>query len=193
MGLFRKNTKDTADTSGNKLLADSIFSYLKSEGFFPEKDTEIPDKEATDTEELCRIRFKYEGKKVILDTADGNYIRIIMRFNLDDENYDTMCLMCAASQVMYEVKAVKIVAAASFIQFTIETFCLSADAFTPFLKPYLDIMSEAVGRHWNLYVKFVEDIKASSDQEEDADSDVSGFDGVIRDAIESQEKKSIKN
>ena len=41
--------------------------------------------------------------------------------------------MIAAFRTMYEMKAVKIVLGVKWIQFSVETFVASADAFTPFL------------------------------------------------------------
>ena len=139
MSLFRKNEKRKG--SKNDMLSEEIFGYMQSEGFFPEMEEK--DKDETD---VSRIHFKFQGTNVTLEVTDGNYIRIGMVFDLSQSDTDYFNLQCAASQIMFEIKAVKIIAAVKWIQFSVETFVQTAEAFTPFLKTYLDILSEAVGR-----------------------------------------------
>ncbi len=191
MGLFKK--KETKAESGTEKLADAIMKYMQSEGFFPEKD-EPKDPDA----DLVRIDFKFQGINVTMDVAEGNYIRMGMVFDLSDSDTDYFNLQCAASQIMFEMKAVKIVAAVKWIQFSVETFARTADAFTPFLKSYLDILSEAVGRHRILYAKFMEDKEASEksasgDGYEVSSAEDNAMERVIEDAINSQGNKSLKN
>ena len=100
MGLFRKNEKKKG--SKNDLLSEEIFGYMQSEGFFPEMEEK--DKGETD---VSRIHFKFQGTNVTLETAEGNYVRIVMGFDLSHSNTDYFNLQCAASQIMYEMKAVK--------------------------------------------------------------------------------------
>ena len=111
MGLFRKNEKRKG--SRNDLLSEEIFGYMQSEGFFPEMEEK--DKGETD---VSRIHFKFQGTNVTLETAEGNYVRIVMGFDLSHSNTDYFNLQCAASQIMYEMKAVKIVAAVNRISYT---------------------------------------------------------------------------
>ena len=188
MGLFRKNEKKKG--SKNDLLSEGIFGYMQSEGFFPE--IEEKDKDETD---VSRIHFKFQGTNVTLEVTDGNYIRIGMVFDLSQSDTDYFNLQCAASQIMFEIKAVKIIAAVKWIQFSVETFVQSAEAFTPFLKTYLDILSEAVGRHRVLYAKFMED-QESSDHDHENEMSSAGdnaMERVIEDAINSQGNKPLKN
>ena len=188
MGLFKK--KETKAESGTEKLADAIMKYMQSEGFFPEKD-EPKDPDA----DLVRIDFKFQGINVTMDVAEGNYIRMGMVFDLSDSDTDYFNLQCAASQIMFEIKAVKIIAAVKWIQFSVETFVQSAEAFTPFLKTYLDILSEAVGRHRVLYAKFMEDQESSDHDHENemSSAEDNAMERVIEDAINSQGNKTLKN
>lgn len=188
MGLFRKNEKKKG--SKNDLLSEEIFGYMQSEGFFPEMEEK--DKGETD---VSRIHFKFQGTNVTLETAEGNYVRIVMGFDLSHSDTDYFNLQCAASQIMYEMKAVKIVAAVKWIQFSVETFVQSAGTFTPFLKPYLDILSEAVGRHRILYSEFMEDKEPTCQTWEDelSSAEDNAMERAIEDAINSHGNKTLKN
>ena len=188
MGLFRKNEKRKG--SRNDLLSEDIFAYLQSEGFFPEMEEKDKDEK-----DVTRIHFKFQGTNVTLETAEGNYVRIGMVFDLSRSDTDYFNLQCAASQIMFEIKAVKIIAAVKWIQFSVETFVHSAETFTPFLKTYLDILSEAVGRHRILYAKFMEDKESSEEDHENemSSAEDNAMERVIEDAINFQGNKTLKN
>ena len=114
-----------------------LYVYLQKEGFFPERGTT----EDTDAHREY-IYFKFQGFNVTMEISQNDYLRLIVVLEIDPDGSDCFNLMMAAFRTMYEMKAVKIVLGVKWIQFSVETFVASADAFTPFLMRYLDILTD---------------------------------------------------
>ena len=146
MGLFGKRNRKKLDTAEQQTrntvqqseeLADVLYVYLQKEGFFPERGTT----EDTDAHREY-IYFKFQGFNVTMEISQNDYLRLIVVLEIDPDGSDCFNLMMAAFRTMYEMKAVKIVLGVKWIQFSVETFVASADAFTPFLMRYLDILTD---------------------------------------------------
>lgn len=193
MGLFGKKKKgidSSAEQSVNperleSITVDGIFRYLQTEGFFPEKDS---GKDSGNT----LIYFKFQGMNVTVEIPESDYLRLIVVYEVDPGKADYFNLLMAASQVMYELKIVKIVTGQRWVQFSVETFSSSTAELSRFFMRYLNILADAVGRHRSLYAKYVEEYQKEIGKN-DADHAQDPFDSILKDAIDAQSHNPLKS
>lgn len=199
MGLFGKKERkrqdaaiqDKTEEQTSEMLADALFAYLQKEGFFPERETsEDP------SSRRVLLYFKFQGLNVTMEIPDNDYLRLVVVFEVDPESADYFNLMMAASQTMYEMRAVKVVLGVKWIQFSVETFVASAETFTPFLMRYLEILSDAVGRHRAAYSRFLEEKEREQEKERNASAGGSPEDPMeklLQDAVNAQLDNPVKS
>lgn len=190
MAFFRKKRQDKAavgnaarENDARKDVKEGItvramFDFLKREGFVPEKDLN----------EESVIDFKYQGTPVRMEINDGEYIRLISGFSLKPEEMNYFNLLLAATNVMYELRMVKIVIGERWIQFTIETLVSSVEEYSVFFMSYLDILTNAITRHQEAYTKYEEERKSAEEHSEEA-----VIDKMFQEVVESQSNNPLKN
>ena len=197
MGLFGKRNRKKPGTAEQQTrntvqqpeeLADALYVYLQKEGFFPERGTS----EDTDAHRAY-IYFKFQGFNVTMEISQNDYLRLIVVLEIDPDGSDCFNLMMAAFRTMYEMKAVKIVLGVKWIQFSVETFVASADAFTPFLMRYLDILTDAVGRHRAICFRFKEEKEKELEKGTSQEGVDNAMEKLLQDAVNAQLDNPVKS
>lgn len=200
MGLFGRKKKDKAGQNGNRkehkpevsgacsaegITVDDMFRYLQEEGFFPERD---PDGDAGND----LLYFKFQGMNVTVEIPESDYLRLIVVYEVEPDKADYFNLLMAASQVMYELKIVKIVTGQRWVQFSVETFSSSLCELSLFFMRCLNILSDAVERHRKLYAKYVEECQKDI-KDKSGSHDEDPFDSMLKEVIDAQSRNPLKS
>lgn len=162
------------------ITVDALFGFLKEEGFLPQKSVSEEDV----------IEFKYQGFHVSMELTDGEYIRLIFAYDIDQSDINFFDVMAAAQSVMFELRMVKVVCGAKWIQFSIEVLVSSLKEYSRFFIRYLDILSSAVIKHRDLYLKYKEEY---SRRQNEKSGQVDEMDELMKEMAEYQSRKTLKN
>lgn len=192
MGLFRKKKQDDmsagADAQGHVtkmsgITVEDMFKFLKKEGFLPRKD------ESDETS----IEFKYQGTGIRMEISDGDYIRLMTFFTLDPDDVNYFDILIASSQVMLELRMVKVVVGEKWIMFSIETMVSSVEEYSEYFIRYLDILVAALSKHREVYSGYQESRQDGEVHSNVSDDDVSPLDKILQEVVASQANNPMKN
>lgn len=166
------------------IKVDDMFKFLKKEGFLPHKD------ESDETS----IEFKYQGTAMRMEISDGDYIRLMTFLTLDPDDVNYFDILIASSQVMLELRMVKVMIGEKWILFSIETMASSVEEYSGFFIRYLDILMAALSKHREVYSGYQESRKEGdgNSQESEAEEE-SPLDKILQEVVASQANNPMKN
>lgn len=171
-------------SEGHGITVDDMFKFLKKEGFLPQKD------ESDETS----IEFKYQGTAMRMEISDGDYIRLMTFLTLDPDDVNYFDILIASSQVMLELRMVKVMVGEKWILFSIETLASSLEEYSGFFIRYLDILMAALSKHREVYSGYQESRKdGDGDSQESGDADESPLDKILQEVVASQANNPMKN
>lgn len=169
---------------GQGITVDDMFKFLKKEGFLPHKD------ESDETS----IEFKYQGTVMRMEISDGDYIRLMTFLTLDPDDVNYFDILIASSQVMLELRMVKVMVGEKWILFSIETLSSSIEEFAGFFIRYLDILMAALSKHREVYSGYQESRKGGDgNSQESEDEEESPLDKILQEVVASQANNPMKN
>lgn len=169
---------------GQGITVDDMFKFLKKEGFLPHKD------ESDETS----IEFKYQGTAMRMEISDGDYIRLMTFLTLDPDDVNYFDILIASSQVMLELRMVKVMVGEKWILFSIETLSSSIEEFAGFFIRYLDILMAALSKHREVYSGYQESRKGGDgNSQESEDEEESPLDRILQEVVASQANNPMKN
>ncbi len=169
---------------GQGITVDDMFKFLKKEGFLPHKD------ESDETS----IEFKYQGTAMRMEISDGDYIRLMTFLTLDPDDVNYFDILIASSQVMLELRMVKVMVGEKWILFSIETLSSSIEEFAGFFIRYLDILMAALSKHREVYSGYQESRKGGDgNSQESEDEEESPLDKILQEVVASQANNPMKN
>lgn len=170
-----------ADEQG--ITVDDMVKFLKKEGFLPHKD------ESDETS----IEFKYQGTAMRMEISDGDYIRLMTFLTLDPDDVNYFDILIASSQVMLELRMVKVMVGEKWILFSIETMASSIEEYSGFLIRYLDILIAALSKHREVYSGYQESRQDGEAHSNVSDEEVSPLDKILQEVVASQANNPMKN
>lgn len=169
---------------GQGITVDDMFKFLKKEGFLPHKD------ESDETS----IEFKYQGAAMRMEISDGDYIRLMTFLTLDPDDVNYFDILIASSQVMLELRMVKVMVGEKWILFSIETLASSLEEYSGFFIRYLDILMAALSKHREIYSGYQESRKGGDgNSQESEDEEESPLDRILQEVVASQANNPMKN
>lgn len=171
-------------SEGQGITVDDMLKFLKKEGFLPKKD------ESDETS----IEFKYQGTAMRMEISDGDYIRLMTFLTLDPDDVNYFDILIASSQVMLELRMVKVMVGEKWILFSIETMVSSLEEYSEFLIRYLDILMAALSKHREVYTGYQESRQdGDGHSQESEDEDESPLDKILQEVAASQANNPMKN
>lgn len=171
-------------SEGQGITVDDMLKFLKKEGFLPKKD------ESDETS----IEFKYQGTTMRMEISDGDYIRLMTFLTLDPDDVNYFDILIASSQVMLELRMVKVMVGEKWILFSIETMVSSLEEYSEFLIRYLDILMAALSKHREVYTGYQESRQDDDGQpREHQEEDESPLDRLLQEVAASQANNPMKN
>lgn len=170
-------------TKRSGITVEDMFKFLKKEGFLPRKD------ESDETS----IEFKYQGTGIRMEISDGDYIRLMTFFTLDPDDVNYFDILIASSQVMLELRMVKVVVGEKWIMFSIETMVSSVEEYSEYFIRYLDILVAALSKHREVYSGYQESRRDGEVHSNVSDDDVSPLDKILQEVVASQANNPMKN
>lgn len=169
---------------GQGITVDDMFKFLKKEGFLPHKDES----------DKTSIEFKYQGTAMRMEISDGDYIRLMTFLTLDPDDVNYFDILIASSQVMLELRMVKVMVGEKWILFSIETLSSSIEEFAGFFIRYLDILMAALSKHREVYSGYQESRKGGDgNSQESEDEEESPLDRILQEVVASQANNPMKN